>query len=262
MKPVTGSSFLTCAFRLYFPPLKLSRKVDITNTSGPIQVKYSYSIEWYKESLEWQHRHSRYEGKLHWLSITSSFVVVLLVTALLSIFMLRILKKDVARYLDLDNEALEGEEVRFHHCGWENSVMPKYNTNDDACDISPALLDWLEIDPRRCIPFSQSFNIVLCRGGYWKSFVRIDILPLILGHIWYNLNTTTWIHFGGCCRIVLLNIICRWLYLCTIVSTNEWKRLDTMLVANDGIIPITSILCIYVGEYNCHTARVNQCFTN
>lgn len=49
--------------------------------------------------------------EIHWLSIINSFVLVLLLTAFLLIIMLRVLKNDFARYMDLDDEALEEEEV-------------------------------------------------------------------------------------------------------------------------------------------------------
>ena len=93
------------------PPVKFSRKIDITNTSGPIEVKYSYSVKWYKESLEWKHRHIRFKGRTHWYSMFNSVAIVLMVAGHLCTFMLRILKKDFSRYLDLDNEALEGRQV-------------------------------------------------------------------------------------------------------------------------------------------------------
>ena len=86
-------------------------------------MKYSYSVEWYKESIEWKDRHSRYTEsrflpasfEIHWLSIINSFVLVLLLTAFLTIIMLRILKNDFSRYMDLEEEALEEEEVRYSY---------------------------------------------------------------------------------------------------------------------------------------------------
>jgi Endomembrane protein 70 len=100
----------------------LSRKVDITSVDEDIEVKFSYSVEWYEEELEWKDRHSRYTDsrflpssfEIHWLSIINSFVLVLLLTAFLTIIMLRILKNDFSRYMELDDEALEEEEVRSY----------------------------------------------------------------------------------------------------------------------------------------------------
>jgi Endomembrane protein 70 len=115
---LSRSIILTC---ISFKRLKqLSRKVDITNVEDTIEVKYSYSVEWYEETLEWKDRHQRYTEsrflpasfEIHWLSIINSFVLVLLLTAFLTIIMLRVLKNDFSRYMELDDEAMEEEEVR------------------------------------------------------------------------------------------------------------------------------------------------------
>lgn len=99
---------------------QLERKVDITRVDIPKTVKFSYSVEWVPERLEWKDRMSRYAEhqsfvpqsfEIHWLSIINSCVLVLLLTAFLLIIMLRVLKNDFARYMDLDDETLEEEEV-------------------------------------------------------------------------------------------------------------------------------------------------------
>ena len=40
--------------------------------------------------------------EIHWLSIINSFVLVLLLTAFLTIILMRILKKDFSRYMEVD----------------------------------------------------------------------------------------------------------------------------------------------------------------
>mmetsp|Transcript_7532 Transcript_7532/g.11385 ORF Transcript_7532/g.11385 Transcript_7532/m.11385 type:complete len:636 (+) Transcript_7532:64-1971(+) len=101
----------------------LERKVDITDASRPIEVQFSYSVEWYDEpELNWKDRMTRYSDsrflpssfEIHWLSIINSFVLVLLLTAFLTVIMLRVLKNDFSRYMDLDDEAMEEEES-----GWK-----------------------------------------------------------------------------------------------------------------------------------------------
>jgi hypothetical protein len=98
----------------------MDRRVDITITEQPIVVKFSYSVFWEEEQLEWKDRMSRYADsrfvpssfEIHWLSIINSFVLVLLLTAFLTIILLRVLKNDFSRYMELDDDALEEEEVR------------------------------------------------------------------------------------------------------------------------------------------------------
>ena len=52
--------------------------------------------------------------EIHWLSIINSFVLVLLLTAFLTIILLRVLKNDFSRYMELDDDAMEEEEVGIY----------------------------------------------------------------------------------------------------------------------------------------------------
>jgi hypothetical protein len=94
------------------------RKVDITDPTGSIDVTFSYSVEWINEAnLSYGNRMSRYVDsaflpdslEIHWLSIINSFVLVLLLTTFLSVILIRILKKDFSKYMDLDEEIGGGE---------------------------------------------------------------------------------------------------------------------------------------------------------
>ena len=97
----------------------MDRRIDISDTSQPIDVQFSYSVEWYEDELEWKNRMSKYADsrflpssfEIHWLSIINSFVLVLLLTAFLTIILLRVLKNDFSRYMELDDEAMDEEEV-------------------------------------------------------------------------------------------------------------------------------------------------------
>lgn len=46
--------------------------------------------------------------QIHWLSIINSFVLVLLLTAFLAVILMRVLKNDFSRYMEMD-------EVSQHH---------------------------------------------------------------------------------------------------------------------------------------------------
>jgi hypothetical protein len=99
----------------------MDRKVDITDVTEGKTVKFSYSVEWYEEpNLLWKDRMNSYAEsrflpstfEIHWLSIINSFVLVLLLTAFLTIILLRVLKNDFSRYMELDDDGMEEEEVR------------------------------------------------------------------------------------------------------------------------------------------------------
>lgn len=52
--------------------------------------------------------------EIHWLSIINSVVLVLLLTAFLAIILMRILKKDFSKYMEIDEDELAEEET-----GWK-----------------------------------------------------------------------------------------------------------------------------------------------
>ena len=98
----------------------MDRRVDITDVDTPQDVQFSYSVEWYEErNLLWKNRMTKYADsrflpssfEIHWLSIINSFVLVLLLTAFLTIILLRVLKNDFSRYMELDDDTMEEEEV-------------------------------------------------------------------------------------------------------------------------------------------------------
>jgi len=75
--------------------------------------------------------------EIHWLSIINSFVLVLLLTAFLTIILLRVLKNDFSRYMELDDDAMEEEEVRTRR---------RYDfrkIRNDSC-VSPHFIDSLD----------------------------------------------------------------------------------------------------------------------
>lgn len=100
-----------------------ARKIDITDVTKEQHIQFSYSVEWEEEpDLVWKKRMTRYVDsrflprsfEIHWLSIINSIVLVLLLTAFLTIILLRVLKNDFSRYMELDDEAIEEEES-----GWK-----------------------------------------------------------------------------------------------------------------------------------------------
>jgi hypothetical protein len=109
------------------------RKVDISDEYGGVVVSFTYSVEWvHLPDLIWEDRMSRYHDsrflpgtfevrhtdgirplrvfttracdvQIHWLSIINSFVLVLLLTAFLTIILMRVLKNDFTRYMDVED---------------------------------------------------------------------------------------------------------------------------------------------------------------
>lgn len=88
------------------------RRVDITDTSVGKEIVFSYSVEWlHQPHIKYDQRMERYHDsaflpstfEIHWLSIINAFVLVILLTTFLAIILMRILKKDFSRYMEVDD---------------------------------------------------------------------------------------------------------------------------------------------------------------
>lgn len=99
------------------------RRVDITDASQGQEIVFSYTVEWvHTPEVKYNDRMKRYVDstflpttfEIHWLSIINSFVLVLLLTAFLAIILMRILKKDFSKYMEIDEDELAEEET-----GWK-----------------------------------------------------------------------------------------------------------------------------------------------
>lgn len=99
------------------------RRVDITDVTTGQEITFSYTVEWvHSPDVKYEHRMSRYADstflpttfEIHWLSIINSFVLVLLLTAFLTIILMRILKNDFSKYMQIDEDEMTEEET-----GWK-----------------------------------------------------------------------------------------------------------------------------------------------
>lgn len=195
--------------------------MDITDVTKGTTIQFSYSVEWYEEpNLIWKNRMSRYAEsrflpssfEIHWLSIINSFVLVLLLTAFLTIILLRVLKNDFSRYMELDDDVIEEEEVRTHVKGvllfgtiflllaFSNKIMP--------------FSVWMEIDSWRCLSFPSSSGCVLCSRWGWESVAGHDLFPFVLGFDWTYLNYSPWINFSGSGRAILSYFVRCGVHIC------------------------------------------------
>ena len=177
------------------------RRVDITNVHKPTTVTFSYSVEWFEDDLPWKHRMTRYADsrflpgsfEIHWLSIINSFVLVLLLTAFLTIILMRVLKNDFSRYMELDDESLEEEEVSLRS-GVEIRCfhfLIQYRNKMIETTV------WMETDPRGCIPLSGIPGPILRIRRHWCAACGRDFRPFRSGTDELDFDHETRFDFGG-----------------------------------------------------------------
>merc|ERR1719421_1326897 len=90
-----------------------------------MSVPFSYSVTWvpshitHAASLELQLK-TAHQGQqnmdIHWLAIINSFVLMLLILSLLLLIIIRVVRSDLSRYLQIPDEELNAVE---EDAGWK-----------------------------------------------------------------------------------------------------------------------------------------------
>ncbi|KAI8467088.1 MAG: hypothetical protein J3K34DRAFT_524003 [Monoraphidium minutum] len=102
-----------------------------TNGTEPVKLEagakaaFTYAVTWTETDTDFSRRFEKYldysffEHKIHWFSIFNSFMMVMFLTGLVTIILMRTLKRDYARYAreDGDLEALERDLAE--ETGWK-----------------------------------------------------------------------------------------------------------------------------------------------
>ena len=181
------------------------RRIDITDVSVGREIVFSYSTEWvHMEDIKYDERMNRYAEstflpssfEIHWLSIINSFVLVLLLTAFLAIILMRILKKDFSKYMEINDDDLTEEET-----GWKmirgEVFRPPQNLNlfaafmgsgAQVCTTVLVLLGWVLMGVLK----------LTRRGALLTSIIIIYassglVGGLIAGRIFKQLKGVNWV---------------------------------------------------------------------
>ena len=80
----------------------------LKESSGIVNVIYSYEVDWVKSNLQWADRWDVYffsspDDDLHYFSIVNSLMIVLFLTGAIGSIMIRTLRKDIAVYNEMDS---------------------------------------------------------------------------------------------------------------------------------------------------------------
>lgn len=105
-------------------------EVNLTYTDNPVliergkSVKFTYSVKWVPSDIPFENRFDKYldnnffEHQIHWFSIFNSFMMVIFLTGLVSMILMRTLRKDYARY-QKDEDDPEADVDVGDESGWK-----------------------------------------------------------------------------------------------------------------------------------------------
>lgn len=88
------------------------------NPDANNELYFTYSVEWQESAISWASRWDTYlsmsDVQIHWFSIINSLVVVFFLSGILTMIMIRTLRRDIARYNTDDNY-----EDTLEETGWK-----------------------------------------------------------------------------------------------------------------------------------------------
>merc|ERR550537_1089607 len=88
-------------------------------------LNFTYSAVWYTTTKSFKDRTERYldpkffEHKVHWFSIVNSFMLCLFLCAVVTIILMKTLKRDFTRYSTTETEELESMDNASDESGWK-----------------------------------------------------------------------------------------------------------------------------------------------
>merc|ERR1719453_1718710 len=106
--------------------MNLEHMVDITTWRTGMSIPFSYSVTWSRSEIETSQAlelqlkasmpHGHQNMDIHWLAIINSFVLMLLVLSLFLLIIIRVVRSDLSRYLQIPDDELNAVE---EETGWK-----------------------------------------------------------------------------------------------------------------------------------------------
>uniref|UniRef100_U5EWA6 Transmembrane 9 superfamily member n=1 Tax=Corethrella appendiculata TaxID=1370023 RepID=U5EWA6_9DIPT len=103
---------------------------SVISSDGRTQLFFTYSVEWKESQVKWASRWDIYLGmndvQIHWFSIINSLVVVFFLSGILTMIMVRTLRRDIAKYNTDDSVEDTLEETGWKLIHGDVFRPPKY----------------------------------------------------------------------------------------------------------------------------------------
>lgn len=223
------------------------RRVDITDIIAGQEIVFSYSVEWtHQPGLKFENRMQRYEDssflpssfEIHWLSIINSFVLVLLLTAFLAIILMRILKNDFSRYMDVDEDELTEEET-----GWKmingDVFRPPSNVSFFSACVGAGAQIFLTAFILLCAVLMEIFKATR-RGALLTACIMIYSMcgffgGFVSGRLFKQLKGTNWVW-----NVIITSMI----FPVPLFLVFGWVNSVAVSNASTAALPFTTIMLI------------------
>jgi len=116
--------------------VNLTSEAKVKLTPG-MSIKFSYDVTWKSSAIKFEDRFDKYldpgffQHRIHWFSIFNSFMMVIFLVGIVSMILMRTLRKDYARYNEKDIDDMErdlGDEYGWKQVHGDVFRAPQFST--------------------------------------------------------------------------------------------------------------------------------------
>jgi transmembrane 9 superfamily member 2/4 len=157
---IVGFEVTPCSFKRdsgYLSKFNMYEKIDPVycpveiGRSQPIieneRISFTYDVEFVKSDIKWPSRWDAYlkmnGAKIHWLSIMNSVMVILFLASIVFVIFLRTVRRDLAKYEELDKEAQA--QMAEELSGWKLVVGDVFREPDNSTLLCVMVGDGVQI---------------------------------------------------------------------------------------------------------------------
>ncbi|KAA8649540.1 hypothetical protein EYZ11_004855 [Aspergillus tanneri] len=227
----------------------------ILSEEGDTSVSWTYGVYWRESPTPWATRWDKYlhvyDPKIHWFSLINSAVFVVFLVGMVSMILVRALKKDIARYnrLDMINlEDLDGTSAAVEDGIQEDSGWKLVHGDVFRCPKSPLLLSVLVGNGAQLFMMTGVTVIFALLGLLSPSnrgFLATAILLIytLFGFIGGYVSSRVYKSFGGEAwkrNIIMTPVLVPGLIFCVFFLLNlfVWGK------GSSGAVPFTTMLAL------------------
>ena len=224
----------------------------ILNEDGETPVTWTYSVYWRPSKTAWATRWDKYlhvfDPKIHWFSLINSTIFVIFLVGMVSMILLRALRKDIARYNRLESFNLDDNTEAVEDSVQEDSGWKLVHGDVFRSPRYPLLLSVLLGNGAQLFVMT-GLTVAFALLGFLspsnRGFLATVILLLytLFGFIGGYISSRAYNTFGGenwKLNIALTPILVPGMVFCTFFLLNlfVWAK------GSSGAVPITTMLAI------------------
>jgi len=147
-------------------------------------LTFTYSADWYSTRKPFVDRTKRYldpkffEHRVHWFAIVNSFVLCLLLCAVVAVILMKTLRRDILRYSSSDCEGLDSDESGWKQVSGDVFRRPEHLA---AFTVVYATGCHLAVCASAVLVFAMANSYYAHRGATATSFIVSYLCTVVVG---------------------------------------------------------------------------------